>query len=228
MPNFLSMTKRFPRFVGREKYCNICGYRFAKFNLFGNSPREAQCPICGSLERHRHLYIHIASIYPFLEEKSILHFAPELMFKKIFSDSGANYYDADIAPGRATHQVDITNITFNDKEFDYIFCIHVLEHIPNDIKAMQELYRVLKPGGAGFLAVPLGNEFLEDTTVTDPEGRLRLYGQCDHVRIYTLDEFCNRLKSVGFNTDLISRPNNFPAPLLDANLGDPIVIARKL
>lgn len=228
MPNFLSLTKRFPRFAGRERYCNICGYRFAKFQPFGYPPREAQCPICGSLERHRHLYIHISSIYPFLGGKNILHFAPESVIKKILSDSAAKYYDADIDVGKATWQVDITNIAFNDNEFDYIFCIHVLEHITEDIKAMQELFRVLKTGGAAYLAVPLGKEFVEDVTVTDPEGRLRLYGQRDHVRIYTLEEFCNRLNSVGFNTDLISQPNNFPAPLQDAKLGDPIVIARKL
>lgn len=228
MPNFLSITKRFPRFTGREKYCNICGYRFAKFQPFGHPPREAKCPICGSLERHRHLYIHLASIYPFLAGKCILHFAPEGVIKKILSGSAAQYYDADIDIEKATHQVDITNIEFNDNKFDYVFCIHVLEHIPDDIKAMQELYRVLKPGGAAYLAVPWRKDFLEDPTVTDPEGRLRLYGHPDHVRIYNLEEFCKRLKSVGFNTDLISLPENFPAPLQDANLVDPIVIARKL
>jgi ubiquinone/menaquinone biosynthesis C-methylase UbiE len=38
-------------------------------------------------------------------------------------------------------------ITFEDNQYDVILCNHVLEHIPDDTKAMQELYRVLKPGG---------------------------------------------------------------------------------
>lgn len=120
------------------------------------------------------------------------------------------------------------NIKFEKNKFDYIFCIHVLEHIPDDIKAMQELYRVLKHGGTAYLCVPLRKGFAEDISVTDPAERTLLFGQNDHVRYYNLETFCNRLISVGFNTDVISNPEYFPAGLKDAKLGDTFVLARKL
>lgn len=185
------------------------------------------CPVCNSLERHRHIYIHISAMYPFLKGKHILHFAPEPSLKSIFLNSQAKYYDADINPKRATYQVDMTEIPFDENKFDYIFCIHILEHIPDDIKAMKELYRVLKPGGTAYLCVPLCKNFAEDLSVTEPEERTRLYGQHDHVRYYNFDTFCERLTSVGFNTDHVSTPDHFPEDLKDAKLGDVFVLARK-
>lgn len=217
-----------PELQGTSRYCNICGYRFSRFFSFGVKPREAKCPLCGSLERHRHLYIHIASLFPFLRNKSILHFAPESILKEIFLASGAQYFDADINPQKATYQIDITNILFDDKRFDYIFCIHVLEHIPDDLKAMRELYRVLKPGGIAYLCVPLKKTFHEDLMITDPMERTRLYGQHDHVRNYDFETFRTRLSDAGFNTDIVSYPASFPAGLADALLGDTIFLARKL
>ncbi|WP_411330852.1 class I SAM-dependent methyltransferase [Desulfovibrio desulfuricans] len=229
MRSYFEAMARKPEFFGISRYCNICGYRFAKFSLFNNlSPREAQCPICGSLERHRHLFIHIASIYPFLQGKSILHFAPEQILKEIFLSSQAEYYDADIDPEKATYQIDITKILFNDNKFDYVFCTHVLEHIVDDLQAMKELYRVLKFGGTAYLCVPFRKDFAEDISITDPKGRERFFGQHDHVRYYNLDVFCDRLKSVGFNTEKISTPAMFPSGLKDARLGDTFVLARKL
>lgn len=85
-----------------------------KNSIFFNKlkPREAQCPVCGSLERHRHLAIHLFSIYPFLENKNILHFAPEKIIKILLSNSKCHYYDADIDKTKASYVVDITNICF--------------------------------------------------------------------------------------------------------------------
>ena len=216
-----------PSLFGTERYCNICGYRFSRFALCNpRKPRGEECPVCKSRERHRHLYIHICSLFPFLKGKKVLHFAPEEIFKKIFFESEAEYYDADIDPQRAKYLVDITNITFVDNFFDYIFCIHVLEHIPNDRKALGELFRVLKPGGVAYLAVPLGGKFLEDLSVTDPEERLRLYRQEDHVRMYNLKVFTERVEAAGFRVEL-SRPEKFPKVLKDANFKNIIVVAHK-
>ena len=213
--------------LGTERYCNICGYRFSRFNFCNNrKPREVECPVCKSRERHRHLYIHICALFPFLKGKKVLHFAPEQILKKIFLESDAEYYDADIDPEKASHQIDITNIKFDDNTFEYIFCFHVLEHIPDDVKAMRELYRVLKPGGTAYLAVPLAANFLEDLSVTDPQERLRLYRQEDHVRLYNIETFTERLKKVNFTIEL-SRPEKFPGALKSAKLTNIIVLARK-
>ena len=77
---------------------------------------------------------------------------------------------------------------------------HVLEHIPNDLKAMKELYRVLKPLGTAILQVPLDEDrenTLEDDSITDQQERTRIFGQYDHVRVYGQDYY-NRLQKVGF------------------------------
>lgn len=49
---------------------------------------------------------------------------------------------------------DIHNLPFADNSVDAIICIAVLEHVENPIKACEEMYRVLKPGGYGFIYVP--------------------------------------------------------------------------
>ena len=46
------------------------------------------------------------------------------------------------------------NLPFEDNSFDMVYSSHVLEHIPNPEKALQEIYRVLKPGGINFCVVP--------------------------------------------------------------------------
>jgi SAM-dependent methyltransferase len=74
-----------------------------------------------------------------------------------------------------------------------------LEHIEDDRQAMRELFRVLKPGGWAIVSVPLKLDGLtyEDPTVTDPEDRLRAFGERSHVRLYGLD-LEDRLREVGF------------------------------
>ena len=226
-------------FNGLNRYCNICGFRFSKFKQFNRlHPREAQCPICGSLERHRHLAIHLFSIYPFLKNKKILHFAPEAIIKKILSSSECEYYDCDLNPQNATYVSDITNIKFPDNYFDYIICIHILEHIVDDIKAMCELYRVLKPGGIAYLDVPFTSKLKEDYSLIPIEGedkeiakeksreRERVFGQHDHVRYYDQMTFISRLENVGFSTD-VSCSKNFPSLFSDALLGSNIIFGKK-
>lgn len=49
---------------------------------------------------------------------------------------------------------DVQAISFPDGSFDYVICDQVIEHIPHPQQAVDELYRVLKPGGWLLLAVP--------------------------------------------------------------------------
>jgi hypothetical protein len=65
---------------------------------------------------------------------------------------------------------------------------------------MQELYRVLKPGGMGIFQIPQDlnrDTTFEDNTITDPKERARIFGQYDHVRVYGRDYF-DKLRSIGF------------------------------
>jgi SAM-dependent methyltransferase len=217
-----------PEYIGIERYCNICGYRFAKFSEVGMTPREGRCPVCGSIERHRHLYIHLLSIFSTLKNKKILHFAPEKIFFDLLKNSTAEYYDADIEQDRASYVENIENISFEDNYFDYIIAIHVLEHIEDDIKALNEIYRVLKLGGIAYLCVPTADKHLENPLIISPADRLKYFGQEDHVRIYSKELFFKRIKCAGFEASY-SAPDNFPLNLQrECKLSNYIFLAKKI
>jgi ubiquinone/menaquinone biosynthesis C-methylase UbiE len=108
-------------------------------------------------------------------------------------------------------QTDVTQLCFSDNCFDVVICNHVLEHVPEDGKALSEIYRVLKPGGWASLQVPIvGDHTHEDLTIRDPSTRTRLYGQSDHVRQYGTD-FANRIKAAGFDA-LVLNKSSFLTP----------------
>jgi ubiquinone/menaquinone biosynthesis C-methylase UbiE len=111
---------------------------------------------------------------------------------------GENYISVDLTSPLAKIKMDITNLEFTDNCFDWIICYHVLEHIPDDLKAMRELRRVLKGDGFAILQVPIfhGRTY-EDPTVVTPEGREKAFGQSDHIRKYGSD-YHDRLKQAGF------------------------------
>ena len=98
---------------------------------------------------------------------------------------------------------DIVDLPFANGSFDVIICIHVLEHIPNDAKAISELYRILRPGGWALISVPLllDQPTREDPSITDPMERERLFGEPSHVRYYGTD-MIDRLRTAGFEVEL--------------------------
>ena len=101
------------------------------------------------------------------------------------------------------HNYDITAIPVKDNHFDNILCYHVLEHIPDDRAAMQELFRVLKPGGKVIIQTPFKEgEIYEDFSIVSPEERLKHFGQEDHVRIYSVEGLNKRLKDSGFEVEV--------------------------
>ena len=134
------------------------------------------------------------------DRKKMLHVAPEAQLSRLFQEADCiDYLSADLSSPTAMVTMDITDIRYADDSFDVIYCSHVLEHVVDDIGAMRELYRVLKPGGWAVLQVPIssGTTF-EDPTVTSPEAREELFGQDDHVRRYGHD-YVERLVAAGFS-----------------------------
>ncbi len=99
-------------------------------------------------------------------------------------------------------KVNMEEIPYEDNTFDFIYNSHVLEHVPDDIKGMEELRRVLKEDGVCITTVPLSPipETFEKEEYNTPELRLKHYGQRDHLRRYG-DDFKDRLASVGFDVD---------------------------
>nr|WP_321414210.1 methyltransferase domain-containing protein [uncultured Allomuricauda sp.] len=194
----------------------IDGKSFKKFLPYGyESPREnVLSPSTLSLERHRLLWLYLKNETEFFNAPiKLLHFAPEQAFYNRFKKlDNLEYTTTDLNSPLADVKADICNLPFQNDFFDVILCNHVLEHIPNDTKAMQELYRVLKPGGWGIFQIPQDlkrEKTFEDDTITDRKERARIFGQYDHVRIYGRDYF-DKLRSIGFTVEEVDYTSTLP------------------
>lgn len=112
-----------------------------------------------------------------------------------------SYRSADLMMEGVDDRIDITDMkSYKDNTFDFFICSHILEHV-DDVKALSELRRILKPGGRGILMTPIINKrgvFDEDMKVTDAAERWRRFAQDDHVRLYEKTEFISRVKAAGF------------------------------
>jgi SAM-dependent methyltransferase len=169
---------------------------------YGQQRNNVLSPSTLSLERHRLLWLYLKNETDFFSApKKVLHFAPEQAFYKLFrNQKNLDYTTTDLFSPLADVKADICNLPFENDTYDIILCNHVLEHIPDDTKAMQELYRVLKPGGMGIFQIPQDlkrAETFSDDTITDQKERAQIFGQYDHVRIYGRDYF-DKLRSIGF------------------------------
>ena len=170
------------------------------FNRFNNR-NNAQCPSCGSLERHRSIVLFFNTNN--IKCNKLLHFAPETQLSKLFTSISKNYICGDIDPKRYKIsniiKIDITNIPYKN-EFDYIVASHVLEHIIDDRKAIKEIYNALVSNGRFIALIPqkfTSKLTYEDHSIVSESDRLKYFGQRDHVRWYGLD-FSQRLKDAGF------------------------------
>ena len=194
---------------------------------YGNQRNNVLSPSTLSLERHRLLWLYLQNETDFFQSEldsdspvtqnkriklrkdaetssalKVLHFAPEQEFYKRFKkQTNIEYTTTDLLSPLADVKADICNLPFEDNAYDILFCNHVLEHIPDDTKAMQELYRVLKPGGMGIFQIPQDLSratTFSDNTIIDQKERAKIFGQYDHVRVYGRDYF-DKLRSIGFN-----------------------------
>lgn len=105
-----------------------------------------------------------------------------------------------------------------DGTFDVVYCSHVLEHVPDDRKALSEIARVLVPGGWAVLLVPvIAPKTLEDPGIVDPQERLRIHGHPEHVRSYGPD-FADRVRDVGLNVS-VHYPQDLVSPGEGIRLG---------
>jgi ubiquinone/menaquinone biosynthesis C-methylase UbiE len=146
------------------------------------------------------------------DTKHVLHVAPEPAFEpRMKKQLGAGYVTADLDDSTAMVRMDITDIHYPDESFDVIYSAHVLEHVPDDRKAMREFHRVLRQDGWAILLVPItADTTVEDRSVTDSAERLRLFGQEDHVRRYGPD-YRERLEEAGFEVT-VTHPSSFLKP----------------
>ncbi len=186
-------------YSGTEFHCPVCKSGLKKF-------KEKSCPKCAAGIRHRTIWLFLERKTDFFKsELSVLHFAPEHCFYRVFRKlKNLKYLSADIGSPRAMVEIDMTDIQYPDNSFDVLLSSHVLEHVNDDLKAMKELYRVQKKEGWSIHLAPIDysrTETFEDPSVTDPDERQRVFGHHDHKRIYGTD-YKTRLESAGFKVSI--------------------------
>lgn len=212
--------------LGRSKMCCVCGKTFFRFSKYrggwqafsaylhnlkwtGSDFDQFWCPFCRSHDRERHLILFFEKLgfWSRLEGASVLHFAPEKrLATRIEACRPARYVKGDLVPAReGVEKMDVTAIPYAAETFDWVLCNHVLEHVPDDAKALREICRVLRPGGTAILQTPYASGLavsLEDPAeIKTDQQRIEFYGQEDHIRLYGRDLF-DRIRAAGFSLEL--------------------------
>lgn len=218
---------------GKRRECYVCGNTFnyfskysggtknkpefrTKLDIVGSDIDNFGCPFCSAHDRERHLYMFFDKIklWEKLPNYHILHFAPERnLSQKINLLNPIEYIQGDLYPKlESVRKINATDIPYNIDTFDLVICNHVLEHIPDYLKAIKEIYRVIKPNGVAILQTPyskiLSHNF-EDENINTDEQRLFFYGERDHFRIFSEKHFFNDLKEVGFNLNILKSSDFF-------------------
>ncbi len=219
MLNYFKYLFRKMALKGGNVYCCICEQSYLTFLPSGDDIKaHSRCPGCYSIDRNRQLYTLAKEAIDKSNSKlNILHIAPENSIRKKLSHiKNITYqcidkFEIGYVYPNAVRQMDITDLKFDNNTIDLILCSHVLEHVPNDTKAIQEIGRVLKPSGIAYIMVPLFEELentYENSKANTPELRAQFFGQHDHVRKYGLD-FRNKLEQPGFKVEIISFADRF-------------------
>jgi len=223
----------FPSYRGHTFQCPICDAGLRAFKPIGRSflrnlekhgfvyPVSAfetlnlthyQCPSCGAIDRERLYAIYLERRLPELDPRRrhrFVDFAPSpALSRKLRKHPLLDYRTVDLFRADVDERRDVADLQPWEKDsVDIILCSHVLEHVPDDRRAMAELYRVLAPGGFGIVMVPL-LEGVEDThddaSIRTPEARCKYYCQADHVRLYGRRDFAGRLAAAGFRVQKLA------------------------
>ena len=194
-------------FYGKTCYCPVCESPLRGYERFGHLD-NAWCPVCSAMKWQRLSWIFLQRQTNLFSEmpNKMLHIAPEVAFEPRFKEiTNLDYVTGDLLDPNVMVKMDVTEIPFPNSSFDIVFCSHVMEHVPDDRKALSEFFRVLTYDGWAIFMVPIRMNKLtdEDLTVIDPKEREKRFGQNDHVRYYGRD-FEDRLKEAGFQVTIVS------------------------
>jgi len=215
------------KYRGTEFRCPVCGVELAAFKRGAASyERMAQehgyiyplsaietfnvaaysCPSCDGSDRERLYALYLDRVFAERDPKHryrLLEFAPSFgLSRKLKRAVFVDYRSADLYRNNVDDRVDIADMRgYADALFDIVLCSHVLEHVPDDRRAMRELHRILRPDGLAIVMVPLVHgveETNEDPAIDTPALRWKYFGSDDHVRQYGKRDFADRLTAAGF------------------------------
>jgi SAM-dependent methyltransferase len=244
---------RLPQYLGNKHCCPVCGAHLRQFKpiwkSFLRKTKEVgyayplssmetfnfnaySCPACDSSDRERLYALYLDGVFRSLDQSRrcrFIEFAPaRALQKKLKGYPFIDYRSADLYRKTVDDCVDITDMRiYADGSVDIFLCSHILEHIPDDRKAMRELHRVLKPGGFGIVMVPIirGVEVThEDASINTPLLRWKYYADSDHVRQYGRRDFVDRLSAAGFRVDQIGAADFPPGSFARAGIAEDSVL----
>lgn len=212
---YFNISQSYYSIAGYKVECNICHYKTNKFRS-DEWHLYCTCPKCGSGIRQRLLlatltFLNDFSFSKIINNKNVLHFAPEKSLRKLIKGKAKIYSTADfLAQGYSYVNIDYCLDISDMKEiengyFDCVIACDVLEHVKNDREGIKEVFRILNNGGYCIFTVPQKDHLehtFEDLSITDPKEREKVFGQFDHLRIYGND-FVNKLKEAGFKVTSI-------------------------
>jgi SAM-dependent methyltransferase len=220
--------------LGSRLECPFCGGHFRRFRPAGfdypvlkekrvvgaSYHLDDVCPRCMSNARERLVYLYLKTRNSlFTEPLRILHVAPEPNIARVLSaQANLKYVTADLFEPDVMTRFDVMNFPFADCTFDVVICNHVLEHVSNDRAAMAEILRVLKPEGWALLQVPIAlalKKTIEDPAAKTEADRIRVFGQSDHVRLYSADDYVARLEETGFRVSAINYATELAAGAME-------------
>lgn len=171
------------RNFNKEKFlCPICRYNgpYADFFKDNINRKKSACPKCGSLERYRLQFLVIKKIseqYDF-SSMSVLHFSPEPFLREHIKNMFGSYYSADLCMKNVDLKKYLLKLPFMDNTFDFVFAPDILDYVKNDINALSEIKRILKPDGIAVIPVSIISK--ETIEYPDPDesegGRVRAAG----------------------------------------------------
>jgi len=181
----------FPFHSDEAETCNVAAYL---------------CPSCEASDRDRLYALFLRDYLMGHGPIQIVDFGPSpplsAFIRRLIEGTEIHYRTADLLTENVDDRVDITNLeSYASDQFDFFICSHVLEHVPDDRKALRELHRILKPGGQAILMVPIIlsiDHIDEDPDVRDEAERWRRFGQGDHIRLYSRQGFLERVREAGF------------------------------
>lgn len=245
------MAARIP--FGARYQCNICGRKVQRFlpyrngladvpplirrlGMVGSDVERFECPACGCHDRERHLllYLEASGLLLLMKGATILHLAPEQHLRRYINAAGpAEYVLGDLHPAEpGVRRVDLQVLEYPPAYFDFVLANHVLEHVQDDMRALGEIFRVLKPGGHAVLQTPYSRVLLhnfDDPGIVDGGARLHAYGQEDHCRLYGRD-VAARFASVGFRSRVATHSEILPgvdSARLGVNSDEPFLHFQK-
>jgi SAM-dependent methyltransferase len=151
---------------GGRRSCPVCNWRGRHFLHFLSADEiipHCICPSCGSFDRHRLLVLGVRDELTDRRSgtpKVMLGFSLSRALRFSLEHEGlARCFRSDIdldgSPFAPDLVADLRRAPIADEAVDWLFCSHVLEHIPELELCVDEIVRMLRPGGLAWLQVPL-------------------------------------------------------------------------